>query len=191
MLLLGGAVVLVLGVSLFLFMRSADQTAEAPAGEFPEDWFAMALGDEKAAQLRLIGKPMPPLDVVEWRNGELKPDDLKGKVLLLDFWGTFCAPCLAAFPANNELYAKYKSKGVEFIGICTNEGQENYDKVIALKKPEYPTAQDAELNTMKAWSAQTYPLYVAVDRKGIVRAMGIKHEYIEEVIEKLAAEKAE
>jgi len=190
MLLLGGAVVVVLGVSLFLFMRSADESGNA-GHEFPDDWFAMALGDEKIAQLKLIGKPMPPLDVVEWHNGELKPDDLKGKVLLLDFWGTFCAPCLAAFPANNELYAKYKSKGVEFIGICTNEGQENYDKVIALKKPEYPTARDAEFKTMKAWSAQTYPLYVAVDRKGIVRAMGIKHEYIEKVIEKLAAEKAE
>lgn len=170
--------------SVYLFREEP-----SPSATFPADWFAMALPDEKPAQDALIGKPMPELALTDWRNSDpIKPEDLKGKVILLDFWGTFCAPCIAAFPENSALYAKYKPKGVEFLGICTNEGQENYDRVLATRKPEYPMARDADLKTMKAWAAMSYPLYTVVDRKGIVRAMGLKHEFLEPAIQKLLAE---
>ena len=45
------------------------------------------------------------------------PEDLKGKILVIDFWATWCAPCLVAMPEMKRLYAKYKDKGVEFVGI--------------------------------------------------------------------------
>lgn len=161
------------------------------AGKFPPEFFAISLEAERAAQEKIVGKPMPEISLTDWRNTEgMKQDDLKGKIVLLDFWGTFCAPCIAAFPENSSLYAKYKSQGVEFLGICTNEGQENYDRIIATKKPEYPMGRDADLKTMKAWSAESYPLYVLVDRNGIVRAMGLKHEYLEPAIQMLLAEPA-
>jgi thiol-disulfide isomerase/thioredoxin len=187
-----GLVVLIAAIAAIMLSRggAAGSASNLSKGEFPDDWFAPALPDELPGQYALIGKPMPPLDLSDWKNAELKPEDLKGKVILIDFWGTFCAPCIAAFPENNALYAKYKSQGVEFLGICTNEGQENYAKVIATKKPEYPMARDADLKTMKAWAALSYPNYALVDRKGIVRAMGLKHEFIEQAIEKLAGETA-
>jgi thiol-disulfide isomerase/thioredoxin len=185
------ALVLVIAAGVMLMLTrggSAGSASNLSKGEFPDDWFAPALPDELPGQYALIGKPMPMLDLSDWKNGQLTSEDLKGKVILLDFWGTFCAPCIAAFPENSALYAKYKPQGVEFLGICTNEGQDNYARVLATKKPEYPMARDADLKTMKAWSASSYPNYAVVDRKGIVRAMGLKHEFIEPAIQKLAAE---
>jgi thiol-disulfide isomerase/thioredoxin len=125
-----------------------------------------------------------------WRNGEVKVGELKGKVVVLDFWATYCVPCIASFPKNNEIDAKHKPRGFVFLGICTDTMQDRYDKIVADKGPKYPMARDAEMKTMKAWGVESFPNYAVVDRKGIVRAAGLKHEYIEKVVEKLLDEPA-
>ena len=55
---------------------------------------------------------------------------------------------------------------------------------------EYPTAQDPDLKTEKAWAVHYYPTYAIVDRKGIVRAIGLQPDYVERVVQKLLEEPA-
>ena len=55
-------------------------------------------------------------------GGELKSSDLKGKVVVADIWATWCVPCKVEIPGYNELKAKYKDKGVEFVGITFDSG---------------------------------------------------------------------
>src|SRR3982750_409872 len=100
--------VLFLGISISMSILVVLLMAHTGKQDFPSEWFAMALRDERMAQSAMIGKPMPELKLTDWRNADgLRPEDLKGKILLLDFWGTFCTPCIAAFPENNAIYAKY------------------------------------------------------------------------------------
>jgi cytochrome c biogenesis protein CcmG/thiol:disulfide interchange protein DsbE len=159
------------------------------AGEFPDSW---TWDDDAAGRARhaaLEGKPMPKLDLSGWVNGQVKPADMKGKVVVVDFYATWCGPCMNAIPHNNELLKNYKDKGLVLVGVCTSSrGQEKMDQTVTDKKIQYPTARDSELLSEKAWAVQYYPTYAVVDRKGIVRIIGLQPEYVERVVQKLLDE---
>lgn len=161
------------------------------AGEFPNNWTwdnDAALRKEHAA---LEGKPMPALNVSNWINGQVKPADLKGKVVVVDFYATWCGPCMKAIPHNNEMFKKYKSQGLVILGVCTNKrGQEVFESNAKEHKIEYPAARDPELKSQKAWGVHYYPTYAIADRKGIVRIVGLQPEHVETVVKKLLAEPA-
>ncbi len=65
-----------------------------------------------------MGKESTPLEVEAWVNGTpLKDEDLKGKVVLLDFWAMWCGPCIATFPHLREWNEQYADKGLVIIGL--------------------------------------------------------------------------
>jgi thiol-disulfide isomerase/thioredoxin len=97
--------------------RLARASSSAPAD-------AGAAGAE-STRTELIGKKAAPLDVEAWVNGSpLTAEDLKGKVVLLDFWAVWCGPCIATFPHLREWNEKYADKGLVTIGLT---GYYNYD----------------------------------------------------------------
>ena len=139
----------------------------------------------------LEGKPMPALNLTGWINGEVKSAEMKGKVVLVDFYATWCGPCMAAIPHNNEMLAKYKDKGFVIVGVCTSDsGQEKMPDTVKKEGIKYPTARDPELKSEKAWDVHYYPTYALVDRKGIVRVIGLQTPRVEEAVKKLLAEPA-
>lgn len=176
-----GLLSLVLAIPL-----SASMLAER---EFPKDWY---WDDEKteAGHVALEGKPMPEWSVADWINGEVKPEDLKGKVVVVDLYATWCGPCMKAVPHNNEMLEKYKDQGFALIGICTSgNGQEKFAENAKQFEMKYPVARDPDLKTEKAFGVFYYPTYMIIDRNGTVRAVGIASNRVEDVVKKLLAEK--
>ena len=113
---------------------------------------------------------------------ELNWKTLTGKVVVLDFWGTWCPPCVADIPHLNEMVSRYKGKAVQFIAV----GHENPRKVAWFLK-KHPigawVALDTDLSVYKSYFAFGIPHAVIVDQKGTVAAVLSPHDVNTEVID--------
>jgi cytochrome c biogenesis protein CcmG/thiol:disulfide interchange protein DsbE len=135
------------------------------------------------------GKAAPALQLDNWINGKaVQLSELKGKIVVLDFWATWCGPCIASIPHNNELSQKYADKGVVFIGVCAKNGAEKMAETVTKHQIKYPVAADSEGKTVAAFKANSYPDYYIIDRKGILRWADFVNDDVEKAIQILVAE---
>jgi thiol-disulfide isomerase/thioredoxin len=161
------------------------------SSEFPDDWTWDDEPADRAAHAALEGKHMPSITVSDWINGGITSADVKGKVLVVDFYATWCGPCMRSIPHNNELLKKYADKGLVIIGVCTSShGQDVFEDNAKQHGLTYPAARDADLKSEAAWAVHYYPTYAIIDRKGILRALGVQPQYVETIVQKLLAEPA-
>ncbi|HYR30004.1 MAG TPA: redoxin family protein [Thermoanaerobaculia bacterium] len=118
------------------------------------------------------GKPAPAFALRTLDGAKVSLGDYRGKVLLLDFWGTFCPPCVAALPELQALHAKYSGSGFAVIGMTVDERLPMVRKATGAAKVTYPILQA----TAKEWSAykvNALPSLVLVGRDGkIVKRYG-------------------
>jgi len=110
-----------------------------------------------------------------WINSEeLNLDDLRGKVVFLDFWTYGCINCQRTLPSVRELYSRYSSRGLVVVGVHTPEfayevKRENVEKAVASAGLSYPIALDSENLTWKLYGNHYWPRQTLVDAKGFVR----------------------
>jgi thiol-disulfide isomerase/thioredoxin len=143
-----------------------------------EDWDAHRV---------MLNQPAPALELSDWMNAAVSRDDWAGKIVVIDFWATWCGPCKKAIPHNNEIYERYKDQGVLIIGACGSSGQEKMAGILQELGVQYPAAKVAD-SYIQAWNVTFWPTYAIVDRNGILRAIGVKPNYVEPIIKALLEE---
>jgi thiol-disulfide isomerase/thioredoxin len=139
-----------------------------------------------------VGDPAPPLVFETVLQGPAPPDidwkSLAGKVVILDFWGSWCAPCVERIPHLNELAAHYEGKPVQIIAV----GHENARKAawFLMKHPISGwVALDTDLSVYKSYTAWGIPYAVIVDQKGTVAAILHPNHLNSEVVDAVLAGK--
>lgn len=129
-----------------------------------------------AADHPKIGSPAPPISVRGWITDEIKePNPFRGKTIILEFWATWCAPCIAAIPHLNKLAEKFASKDVVFVSI-TSEERSVVEKFLTSKTMKSSVVLDDVIDglgaTEKAYGVTGIPHTFLIDKKGILRWHG-------------------
>lgn len=132
------------------------------------------LGAASYAAAPEVGKPIPAFSMTSIAGKKMTNASLKGKVVLLDFWATWCGPCKAASPTVQALHKKYAGKGLVAIGANTFE--ESIDKKFAAgyaKEHSYNyTFTFGNDKLANSWGVTGIPFFVLIDQKGVVRWIG-------------------
>jgi peroxiredoxin len=97
-------------------------------------------------------------------------DDLKGKVVVLDFWGTWCPPCVESVPELRNLHKRYsKEASFVLIGISSDRDEEAWKGFTDKNKMVWPQYRDENRKIQNAFNIRAYPTYIVIDHEGIVR----------------------
>ncbi len=111
-------------------------------------------------------EPAPPFEAVSLDGGTLSLASLKGKVVVLDFWSSWCPPCRNEAPGLAEVYAEYRDQGVEFLGLALWDTEENVRDFVAELNVPYPNLLDDRGSIAIDYGVVKIPEKFFIDREG-------------------------
>ena len=126
-------------------------------------------------------------------DGKL-PDPLKGKIVVVDFWASWCGPCSDSFPAMEELSRRFRDKGVIFLAVNVDESRAAMDEFLKLHPVSFTIVRDAKKKLVAEVNIASMPTSFVLDREGRVlaihkgfRGAETRQKYVKEIEDLLAA----
>ena len=143
-----------------------------------------------------MGTPSPPFTVAMLNGSQISSDQYKGKVLLLNFWASWCPPCRKELPTLQSLYKKHKDHpDFAFLAVSCDENKEDVFKLLQSHNVELPVALDPQREVaFLKYGVQKFPETFFIDKTGMIRQKFIgprdwTDPDIQNALEKLLAEK--
>ena len=117
-----------------------------------------------------IGAPAEEFKLIDLEGKWLSLADYKGKVVLLNFWATWCGPCRVEMPSMEILYQDMKDKGFEILAISSDhQGSVITRPFVEAKALTFPILHDADYRVSGAYGIRTLPMSYLIDRQGTLR----------------------
>jgi thiol-disulfide isomerase/thioredoxin len=135
--------------------------------------------------------PAPDIIIIGLDGKNILLGEKRGKVVIVDFWASWCPPCRRMVPIFNSLHEKYSNRGLEVIGISMDEGTTTDLKGLADEFGVRYTAADGDRETEEAFKVEALPTTLLIDRKGRIRARhkgAISRALLEREIKRLLSE---
>lgn len=128
------------------------------------------------------GTPCPDIALQDPNGKEIRLSSFRGKVVLIDFWASWCKPCRAEMPKVVALYKKYKNKGFEILGISLDKEKEKWIEAIKQDGMTWPQVSDLKFwnsEVVGLFNVEAIPYTILVDKEGKILAKGLRGDELE------------
>jgi peroxiredoxin len=161
---------------------------DALIGTYPKSDFVLHL-DQRVRSVVMVGMEAPDIVMADSTGKARRLSDLRGKVVLIDFWASWCRPCRMENPNVVRLYGKYHDKGFEIFSVSLDKDYNSWVKAIETDNLSWPN----HVSDLKYWSSAAGRLYgissipstVLVDREGKVVARNLRGRELENKLEEI------
>jgi len=140
-----------------------------------------------------IGKPAPDFSGTALRGKQVSLSGLKGRIVLVDFWATWCQLCAQELPDLQRAYDRFASRGFTIIGVNLDNDLSLVDQFLELHRPEWPTLASGKAMAdpvVRLYGVQAIPMSYLVDREGIIRGRALLGRDVETAVAALIDKRA-
>ena len=129
----------------------------------------------------------PEFRLASRAGGEIALSELRGQVVMINFWASWCGPCRQEFPALDEMYRKYKPMGFTMVGINVESEKSDAERFLGMRPVSFPILFDPDNKVSGNYGVSAMPTTVLVDRQGRLRWQhraykpGDEAKYIEQI----------
>ncbi len=140
---------------------------------------------EAAAQAQDVsdGAPAPDIIMADPNGKEMKLSDMRGKVVLVDFWASWCKPCRAENPNVVRMYHQYKNKGFDIFSVSLDKNQAKWEQAIAkdglVWKNHVSDLKGWQNAAAQAWGVSSIPATYLLDKDGIIIGQNLRGAALE------------
>jgi peroxiredoxin len=143
--------------------------------------FTLVIAMEANSQIK-PGQLAPELSLPDTHGNLVQLSHLRGKVILIDFWASWCAPCRRNNPNLVKLYRKYHDLGLEIYGISIDNNEDHWKEAVQKDKMDWIQVNDDrgwDASSAIAYGIDAIPASFLVDKQGIIRQMDLSGRHLE------------
>jgi len=143
----------------------------------------------------LLHKDAPAFQVTDLSGKEISNKTLRGEVVLLNFWATWCGPCREEMPDLRKLQRRFKDDGLQVVGIAVDSSKAMVERFLVMMPVAFPVAVDSAAKIADSYKVYTYPTTFLLDRHGVIQAFYLgsrqwdEPAFVEKIKTLLAADK--
>lgn len=125
--------------------------------------------DRLYKEVAAVGKPAPEFELTDFNGKTWRLSDLRGKVVFISFWATWCTSCKAEMPYKESLFNKMRGKGFQMLGVLSRDNPKNLPSYLKKYSVSPPTLIDHENEVARLYGLTGVPETFIIDKEGIVR----------------------
>jgi thiol-disulfide isomerase/thioredoxin len=166
---------------------TARQVYKTLQDRFPDSTTVREKVTRELGRLDRVGKPIAAFEVIDLNGKTIRSDSLKGKFVIVDFWATWCGPCLTELPRLQDAYRKYHDGGLEVVAISLDETRTPVADFVTTRKLPWVQIHNGSAGSdlVEAFGVGSIPASYLVDPEGNVVRLDLRGSTLDTVLSKL------